>query len=59
MPGLDVETLGLNVTVRFTPGERLEEVGAGGTRGVVSVAGMVGVCVDGFVWSRGWDPVRL
>jgi len=43
VPGLEVETLGLKVTVLLTPGDLLELVGAGGMRGVVSVLdGMMG-----------------
>lgn len=43
VPGLDVETLGLKVTVLLTPGDLFELAGAGGMRGVVSVPdGMMG-----------------
>ena len=37
VPGLEVDTFGLKVTVLFTPGDFLELVGAGGIKGVVSV----------------------
>jgi len=47
VPGLEVETLGLNVTVLLTPGDLLELVGAGGMRGLVSMlAGMMSGLTD-------------
>lgn len=45
VPGLEVDTFGLKVTVLFAPGDLLELVGAGGTSGVVSVLG--GMTDDG------------